>query len=281
MERGISLKFDILEQFREHLNDSEDIRHETANTYYNAVKGLLKGSQFDDVSEIDSRMLEQEIAVLATKSRVSAAKNGLKKFKQVFPTLKIPDDEFFKKVMKSKSNRRLTRKEEMKLDSVRRKINAISNKKMKLAYRTALATGLRVSEIGNLRKEDFTFTEEGLNVYVSDGKGGKTGTVKALNDEYLTTELKEYLKDLENSEKVFYSAGYLKEKANELGFECHDLRRAFSQMVYKEERAADKDPLEAKKEVQKALRHSRYSTTKRYLSRKISFKGVKRYERKQ
>lgn len=227
---------------------------------------------FNDISDISRNTLEENILKLKTKNSISSAKNGLKRLKNAFPILDTPPDEFFENAVAGKNNRRLTKRPELQLSTVNRKINKVGNKKLMLSYRFMKATGLRVSEVAALKKEDITFTDDGFNVFVSKGKGGKSGNVKALTDPYLHKELKEHLDSVEN--KVFYSASYMKKRAWELGFECHDLRRVFAQTTYKHSKLEGKDHHEAKKEVQDALRHDRASNTKRYLSRKINFEGV-------
>ncbi len=63
----------------------------------------------------------------------------------------------------------------------------------------------------------------------------------------------------------------MREKADELGIECHDLRRIFAQTT-REELKKEMPVAAANEIVQQRLRHARFSTTKRYLfNRKLKF----------
>ena len=60
-------------------------------------------------------------------------------------------------------------------------------------------------------------------------------------------------------------------KAQELGFKCHDLRRAYAKLVKKElmkelvEVNEDEKEKIIEEEVKAALRHSKFETSKKYL----------------
>ncbi len=150
---------------------------------------------------------------------------------------------------------------------IERKVNALRNEKMKLALRLGLRSGLRVSELAALAKEDLEFTEEGIRVNVSDGKGGKQRSVACLKDEYLTEKLKRYTAEIED-QFLFYSASYMKSNAAKLGFQMHDLRRSFSKRLLRESMAQGMTRAEAKAVVRDALGHNLKTTTDIYLRKK-------------
>ena len=134
-----------------------------------------------------------------------------------------------------------------------------------------VVSGLRVFEVENLKKDDIEINDNEIIVTVLDGKGGKYGEVKCLEDKYLSKKLKEFLKDKASDEKLFYTKRAMQKKAQELGFKCHDLRRAFSKLLKKElsNNLVEVDDEEKEKiieeEVTNALRHSKFETSKKYL----------------
>ena len=86
-----------------------------------------------------------------------------------------------------------------------------------------------------------------------------------MKDDYLYRRLKEYILAADPDNKVFYSEVYMREKANEAGMQMHDFRRGFaleSRNQYMEDGMTAE---EANQAVKAALRHARFSTTKRYL----------------
>ena len=134
-----------------------------------------------------------------------------------------------------------------------------------------LVSGLRVFEVENLRKDDIEINDNEIIVTVIDGKGGKYGEVKCLEDKYLSKKLKEFLKYKTSDEKLFYTKIAMQKKAQELGFKCHDLRRAYSKLVKNKllnelvEVEEEKKEKIIEEEVKTALRHSRFETSKKYL----------------
>lgn len=245
----------------------------TARKYYSSLVKLFGPIQFSDVSEIKKEYIEQMIASrFKTKNEFSAAKNGLKYFKQCYPELQLPEEEYFKQCSICKRNRSKKPKKRLSLKETRQKIAGIENEKLRLSYELAMASGLRVSELSALRKKDLNFTDDGgLNVTVTAGKGGSNGTVACMKDPEMLRGLKEYVEKMAPDEKLFFSEAYMRRTADHAGFGCHDLRRIFAQRK-RRELMQDMTAYEANAEVQKSLRHARFSTTKRYLfNRKLVF----------
>lgn len=263
------MKYDILESFKEYLK--ENLRPNTAKTYYAAVVKLFRDSQFDSLKQIDKEWTLQETAKrFTTRNEYSAVKNGLKWLKKYNPDLALPSEKEFCAISIRKRNFSRKPKKVIYLQPTQRKINQISNDRLRYAYRLALVSGLRVSELADLEADDITFNAGKILVRVKNGKGGHGGLVECRDDAYLYERLPEFLKKYPEG-KVFYTECYMREKADELGIECHDLRRIFAQTT-REELKKEMPVAVANEIVQQRLRHVRFSTTKRYLfNRKLKF----------
>jgi integrase len=217
--------------------------------------------------------LEAAAAQIKTKNNFSAAKNGLKQFKQAFPDLALPTEEYFKCHSIRKRNWTVKPKNTLYLDEISRKINSLRNVKYKYAFRLMLVSGLRVFEVAALTKNDIEISGDGqITVIVQKGKGGSGGIVKCLPDDYLAKRIPQYMVDKPDGKPLFYETKTMKEKAGKLGIECHDLRR-IAAMKHRKAHIKDQGALEANKGVQMFLRHERFSTTKRYIfNKKLGFK---------
>jgi len=84
-------------------------------------------------------------------------------------------------------------------EEVKKLIASLDNKKSKLMISLMYACGFRVSELVNLKKENLDFNEK--IGYVKQGKGRKDRIFNI--PEFLFSELKEYVKEKENSSYVF------------------------------------------------------------------------------
>ena len=131
-----------------------------------------------------------------------------------------------------------------------------------MSFQTIIVTGLRVSELAQLGPDNCTIAD-GSITFNFIGKGGVSGSaaISSLENPQLCERLKQLIEDTPKDKKVFYSAAYLQAKAKELGFGCHDLRRAYAKLEYRKCRN--------KAEVQRKLRHSNLKTTNIYLRSKI------------
>ncbi|SFS08009.1 site-specific integrase [Anaeromicropila populeti] len=268
------MKFDILEDYKQYVQEHTK-SPQTAKKYYSAVKNLFADIQFNHLQEIEQEYLKGKLSTLKTKNEFSAAKNGLKLLHQFDSTLKLPDEAFFKENSLHKKNHR-KKAEPIYTDETMRKVNQIQNKKLKLAYRLAVISGLRVFELEALTPEDFDFQEDGtISVNVRNGKGGKNGIVYCRKDNYVFQELKKYIQENGKADtRLFYSEEYMREKANDLGLECHDFRRIYAFLHRKELKESGMNTYDANKIVQENMRHSRFKTTRRYLY------GKKFYEKR-
>lgn len=263
------MKYDILGGFRRWLNESESVTNKnTADRYYFAVAKLLRQMQFDSLEEIPPESLLDKLAALRTKNDVSAAKNGLKLLEQYDKTLTLPKDAFFRQISEQKRNRTKTVDTAARPSDIVRRVNALRDKKLKLAYRLMLATGLRVFEVAALTAGDIVISDDVIIVHVQHGKGGKAANVKSMPDKYLAENLARFLEGKAMQEFVFYSAQYMKNKAWEHNLECHDMRRIAAVNFHEKqiEKRTAQAIEQANLETQEFLRHERFMTTKRYLN---------------
>lgn len=246
----------------------EGYRDETIRCYRNSLKRILKKSGTNDFT---SDKFKEQLKLIKNKTELSQIVNSIRKLKTIDLNIKIPKEEDLKEIIKNKKRNRHKGYEPYKLKDALNSINRLRNDKYKLGYRLMIASGLRVFELSNLQKEDIKISPEGIEIYVGDGKGGKEAAIKCLRDEYLEKKLLEFLNDKEPGKKIFYNKGKMQNKAKELGFTCHDLRRAYAKLVKKEaEKNIKCDDYELKQEmvkeaVMKALRHEKYDTSKRYI----------------
>lgn len=265
------MKYDILNDVKQQMK--EELNENTAKKYSASLVKLFGPIQFSEVSEISKEYIEQNTdRMFRTKNEFSAVKNGLKFFKKCYPDLQIPSEEYFKVCSLQKRNRSKKPKKQLSLKNTRDAIAGIQNDKLRLSYELAIASGLRVSELEAIHKNDLEFSEDGgLAVRVTAGKGGANGRVECIRDAGMIRELQQYVEGLASEDRVFFSEAYMRRAATEAGFECHDLRRIFAQRR-RRELMQNMSAYEANAEVQKSLRHARFSTTKRYLfNRKLSF----------
>lgn len=263
------MKYDILNRYKLYLQ--ENLTKNTAKTYYSAVNKVFLNLDFNDLSQIPESIILESVKNLGSKNQVSAAKNGLKHLHTFDSRLNLPTDEAFSGISKHKRNYVKSKGKKVDFDLMQRKVNGIRNKKLKLAFRLASISGLRVSELADIEVRDIEFNDEGkIIITIRNGKGGKSGQVECLEDNYVYEHLKEYCSGQEMDKKLFYSESYMREKAGALGMEMHDFRRGFAKIKKIQCVAEGCTPYEANAKVQEGLRHEKFSTTKRYLyGRKI------------
>ena len=264
------MKYDILEPFKEYLYSQ--LPANTARTYYAAINKLFKDIQFNSLEQIDKDWINEKCREqFKTRNEYSAVKNRLKRQKEYDSTLQLPSEDEFHTVSIKKRNRRKKPPKTIYLKPTQRKINQLSDEKLRFAYRLAMVSGLRVSELADLETADIEISDEKIWVTVKHGKGGHGGKIECSPDSYLQKKLPDFLEEHKTDERLFYSEVYLRQKATELGIECHDLRRIFAittRNALKKEMPVE----EANAIVQQRMRHARFSTTKRYLfNRKLKF----------
>lgn len=279
----MELKFDVLEEYREYLDECESISKNTALRYFSAVKNLLQKYQFDSLSEIDTDSIESSLSKLKSKNSVSAAKNGLLRLHEFDSYFSLPDAVFFKELSSHKRNILVKKGRVIDTEKITHKINLISNKRLKMAYRLILVSGLRISEVADLKPGDIEFLDKHqLRVHVQNGKGGKQRDVVTTVDKYLYKGLSEHVRAIEVGGTVFYGESYMRGKAYALGFEPHDLRRAYAQLTKKLYKEQGQSAYAATTAVQNNLGHTCRKTTELYLTgRKIVRKKKKHKGKKE
>lgn len=258
------MKYDILNGYNQYLKDK--YCENTAKKYYASVKRIFEPLQFDTLEEVPRDYLEERLKGIKNKNDFSAAKRGLLLLKACEPSLNLPDSEFLSHTAKLKRNWTIKRSRVIRLKKIIRSVNQMSDIKKKLPFRLMLISGLRVSEIAALYARDVRFDNGRVVIHVRNGKGNKERTVKCRSDTYTTDKLEELVRNKEGDEPLFFKADTIMHSANGLGFECHDLRRAYAQLSVAEMEELTKE--EGKKELQKSLGHSDYKTTEIYLAKR-------------
>lgn len=265
------MKYDILESFRAYLDMK--MTKNTAKKYYSAVKNLLKDVSFQALEEIDPEYIREQMKKLPSKNEFSATKMGLLKLHEYDPSLRLPEEGFFKAQSKRKKNHVKSRGQKIYKDTIVRKINQIRDPDLRLAYRLEMVSGLRISELASLRPEDVKLDRDILQVFVRDGKGGKSGMVECLDDAYVRERMEKLLRYADHGVPLFYAAGHMMNEAWRLGFECHDLRRIYAQDLELQQLRQGKSRQEAGEAVRRALRHSNVKTTQIYLRGRQVIRG--------
>lgn len=259
---GVSMIYEILNNYRAYLN--ETLSAETARTYTDRLGALLEGQSIINTMEnFDMNLVLENLSKVKYKNYFSQSKNALLYFLK-FQKLSLGGEQL-QKIKKLQNN---THKKYRKLKSqdykvIKRKIEHLKNQKLKLCYQVLMATGLRVSELSQIKTNDCVVLNNCFIQLSFVGKGGKAQTIAISKDENtkLYNTLKNTLETTKLNEKLFYSSNYLQIKAKELGFTCHDLRRICSKLEYKK--------VKSKEAVKEKLRHSNMKTTELYLNSKI------------
>ena len=255
------MKYDVVEEYKEYLK--KIYRPGTARTYTNRLELLLKDQSvlnFDELLDVDKMI--QHLSEIKCKNEFSQSKNAFLKFIE-FQHITLNQKQLNKiKQLEKNTHKKYRKKKSADYKTVDKTIKHIRNQKLKLSYQMMMATGLRVFELSQIRRDDCIITNDFILFYFT-GKGGEEENVIILKSEnkLLYENLEELINNTEFSRKVFYSSNYLQKKAKEYNFQCHDLRRIYSKLEYKKTKS--------KKEVQEKMRHSNEKTTEIYLKSNI------------
>lgn len=273
------MKYDVLEGLKGYLE--KEYGKNTAKKYYAAAVKLFRDDYDLTVNEINEEVIKERLDHIRGKNEFSATKQAVLGLKKVYPDITIPDEDWFQEQSLHRKNRSKKKTKTIDLDATQRKINQINDPKLKYAFRLAMDSGLRVSELAEVLPEDITFKDGDIYVNVTHGKGGSNGVVKCQKDPYLYEHLQDFIKKQkeeypeENNKKLFYASNTMQKKAHDLGIECHDLRRICA-ITLRNELKKEMPVEEANAQVKEQLRHARFSTTKRYLfNRKLRVKEKK------
>lgn len=258
------MKYNMLRGYDKYL--MERYSKDTARTYRTRLNFLLE-EQFliDTYTDIDFEKVINQFAKIKHKNYFSQCKNSLLHFAE-FQEQKI-NHEDMKKIseLEQKTHKKYRKRKEINYQEILKSINNQKNQKLKLSFLTMLNTGLRVSELAQITPQLCQLNDKIIFNFIGKGRKKETVTLLKSDNKELFEKLVNYIEKVDVNKKLFYSAIYLQENAKNLGFKCHDLRRIYAQLKYKETRD--------KNEVRKKLRHVNIKTTNIYLKCKI--KGIK------
>jgi len=250
-----------LREYRTYLEDF--LQQETARTYTHRLGVLLQGQDlFQTVDNFDMDKVLEILSEIKYKNHFSQSKNALFYFCK-FKNIKI-DTKTIRKIeeLEDKTKKKYRKLKKKNFKDIEKKIHYLRNKKMKLCYKVLITTGLRVSELSQIKKEDCNILENEITFHFL-AKGGKkeTSSLQKTENFKLFNDVLDLIKNTKPYKKVFYSANYLQMNAKKLGFSCHDLRRACAKLEYKKTKS--------KEATQQKLRHTNVKNTNIYLKSKI------------
>ena len=255
------LKYDVLYAYRKYLETKYS--KETARTYYIKLDNLLDDQRInEDTIELDFEKILKRLEEIKYKSYFSQYKSALLRFCE-FADITVSDEYLeYIEYLKHGKKKKYRKLEAIDYTKIEKRIKHLRNKKLKLSYQAMVQTGLRVSELAQIKPRDCVIYEDKI-IFHFISKGGKPEEVTLYKQDNQTIyrNIKEQIENTDEERCVFYSAIYLQTKATELGFKCHDLRRAFAKMEYKKSKS--------KEEVMKKLRHVHIKSTNIYLNRTI------------
>lgn len=255
----VYMKYKALIEYRNYL--MERYASETARIYTSCIDTLLSDQLVINTNEIDINKIIDKLRIIKYKKSYANYKNAFLYFCE-FQNI-VLDKELlneFKNMSKDKK-KKYRKLKPIKLTDIKNHIKVIRDEKLKLSFETMLNTGLRVSELSQIQKQDCIIDIDNI-IFKFIGKGGneETVTISKDDDKNFFDKLKNYIESSKDK-KLFYSKSYLQEKAKEKGFTCHDLRRAYAKIKYKELNDIDK--------VMELLRHDNIKTTKLYIDSKV------------
>lgn len=257
---------EVLQMYRAKLSASERLRPQTVRMYSERLKTLLEGqSLFSTVENLDVPKILHQFSKIKYKNEFSQYKNALFYFLK-FQNITLTTSQLEQiKTLEAKTKKKYRKLESAELRKIDNTIKRLKNTKLKYCYQILLYTGLRVSELAQIKKEDCTISTNQI-IFSFIGKGGKQeqATLKREDNEKLFQNLCDMLENTNANCKLFYSSNYLQQKATQYGFKCHDLRRAYAKIEYEKSRS--------KEQVKEKLRHKNVKTTEKYLKSKVNIK---------
>ena len=233
----------------------------TAATYKKAMDFLLQDQYLFDCHNLDVEKVIHKLKTIKYKNQYSKYKNAFLKF-CLFLDIKL--DEKTRNELDLLNAEKIKKRRKLipvELDNILNRLKIMKDKKLRYSFETMLNTGLRVSELSQIKKED-CIIEKNTIVFNFTGKGGKKEKVifYSNQDQRLFIALKTLIENTKGN-KVFYSVNYLQKKANENGFCCHDLRRAYAKINYKKHHDIN--------QTKTALRHKDIKNTRIYVNSKV------------
>lgn len=212
------MKYDVLSEYSNYLK--KFLRQNTVRTYTNRLESLLKDQSvlnFDEQLDIDKMI--QHLSEIKYKNEFSQSKNAFFRFLE-FKHITLNQQQLSQiKQFEKSTRKKYRRKKFADYKTVDKTIKHIKNQKLKLSYQTMMASGLRVFELSQIRRDDCIITND-LICLSFIGKGGEQESVVILKSEnrLLYENLTELISNTEFSKKVFYSSNYLQKKRKSITF---------------------------------------------------------------
>ena len=175
----------------------------TAQTYKKAMDFLLKEQYLFDCKKLDVEKVIQKLKVIKYKNQYSKYKNAFLKYCS-FIGLELDEDTRLELSMirleKKKKRRQL---KQVELKDILNHLKVMRDKKLKCSFETMLHTGLRVSELSQIQKENCTIETDYIE-FDFLGKGGNQERVVfyEIQNQQLFEDLKNLISN--TTGKVFY-----------------------------------------------------------------------------
>jgi len=255
------MRYDVLDAYRRYL--SAFLSPLSASLYRNRLDKLIDSRLVGNIAkQVDISNVINRLSKIKYKNHFSQSKNAFLHFCK-FSGITLTNEQM-KTIhsLQEKTHKKYRKQKEMNYQEIKKKIDKLKNEKLKLSFETILATGLRVSELAQIRPEACTIDENKIILeFIGKGNIQETVTVHRLDYPELFTSLNGAIEKTPDNKGIFYSAIYLQIKAKELDFACHDLRRIYAKLEYKK--------CKSKEQVKEKLRHSNKKTTNIYLKSKV------------
>ena len=163
------MKYNTFSSFRTYL--AKELSPATALTYYKAIGYLLKDQYLIECKKMNVDAVLQKLTAMKYKNQYAKYKNAFLKFCD-FIGLTLPADILLAlDVMKKSKKKKYRKLKPVQLQDIKNRIKVIRDKKLRLSYEAMLYSGLRVSELAQIQKED-CFIEAGSITLHFIGKGG-------------------------------------------------------------------------------------------------------------
>jgi integrase len=240
--------------------ETKNLTNETIKTYKKRIKFFVANKE--DLDKFKNK----------SKNYLNQTKNAIKHYHRMKDNFYHQDTILFSKLEKRANKKPKEKEDPLQLKKVNLRINAIRDKRKKLAFRLQQISGLRISEIASLEKNDINFCDDDRLIINVNGKGNKQRELKTLKDKYVYEGIKELQ---ERKGKLFYSARTLQAQAEKLDFHTHDLRKVFAQQIYYKFSGNEKDRIKLLHELLGHSNHRRNKTYLKYINREINFTGTK------
>ena len=253
--------YDLFKDYKDFL--LEQYQPSTATKFGEKIAELFEGQSLSDtIPKLDIDKILGKLGEIKHKNYFSQTKNAFLHFCE-FQNIQLSAKHLEAiKRLESNTHKKRRQLKIIEYSDIDKKIKHIRNKRLKLSYQTMLATGLRVSELAGISPDNCTVDSEGISfIFTAKGGAESVTTISAVAYSLVYQELKALIESPSQEKKLFYSANYLQRKAKELGFGCHDLRRAFAKLEYKKSRS--------KEQVMEKLRHKSLKATNIYLRSKV------------